>query len=79
MPSLLRTGVEGSPALTPEPQLITAQLQNADINWQLVLVFIPGGLVGARVCGRLAGRIDEVKLSWGFAVLVTMVGVYLVA
>ena len=58
---------------------IAAQLQNADINWQLALLFITGGLAGATLGGRLAGRIDEVKLSRGFAVLVTLVGVYLIA
>lgn len=58
---------------------IAAQLQNADINWQLALLFIAGGLAGATLGGRLAGRIDEVKLSRGFAVLVTLVGVYLIA
>lgn len=58
---------------------IAAQLQNADINWPLALLFILGELVGAMLGGRLAGRIDEVKLSRGFAVLVTLVGVYLVA
>ncbi|MEJ7901865.1 MAG: sulfite exporter TauE/SafE family protein [Thermomicrobiales bacterium] len=58
---------------------MAAQLQNADINWQLALLFIAGGLAGATLGGRLAGRIDEVKLSRGFAVLVTVVGVYLIA
>lgn len=54
---------------------IAAQLQNADINWQLALLFIVGGLVGAMLGGRLAGRIYEVEPSRGFAVLVTLDGV----
>lgn len=58
---------------------MVAQVQSAGINWQLALLFIAGGFTGAIVGGRLAGRIDEGKLSRAFAVLVTVVGVYLIA
>jgi len=58
---------------------MAAQLGSADIKWQLALLFIVGGFTGATLGGHLAGRIDEVKLSRGFAVLVTVVGLYLIA
>ncbi len=58
---------------------MVAQLQNAEIDWQLALLVTVGGFAGAMLGGRLAGRIDEVNLSRGFAVLVTVVGVYLIA
>lgn len=58
---------------------MAARLQNADIDWSLALLFIAGGLAGATLGSRLAGQINEVKLSRSFAVLVTLVGGYLIA
>ena len=49
-----------------------------DLDLTVALLFVAGGFVGATVGGRLAGRVDEARLSRGFAVLVALVGVYLI-
>lgn len=49
-----------------------------DLDLTVALLFVAGGFVGATVGGRMAGRVDEARLSRGFAVLVALVGVYLI-
>lgn len=49
------------------------------MNGPLALLFVIGGVVGATLGGRLAGQIDEAKLARGFAALVAVVGLYLIA
>jgi uncharacterized membrane protein YfcA len=44
----------------------------------LAILFIAGGFVGATLGGRLAGRIDETKLSRGFALLIALLGLFLI-
>lgn len=58
---------------------IMAHLGSGGINLSLAAIFIVGGFTGAVLGGRLAGRVDEAKLARGFAALVALVGVYLIA
>ena len=58
---------------------IAAHLGSGGIDASLAALFVAGGFVGALVGGRLAGRIDETRLSRGFATLVALVGIYLIA
>lgn len=51
----------------------------ASIDVQVALLFILGGIAGSLVGGRLAGRIDERRLSQGFATMVAVLGVFLIA
>ncbi len=45
----------------------------------LAALFVAGGFAGAVLGGRIAGRVDEARLSRGFAALVALVGIYLIA
>jgi uncharacterized membrane protein YfcA len=56
-----------------------AHLSSGGIDASLAALFVAGGFVGALVAGRLAGRVDEARLSRGFAALVALVGIYLIA
>lgn len=56
-----------------------AHLGSSGIDASLAALFVAGGFVGALVAGRLAGRVDEARLSRGFAALVALVGIYLIA
>jgi uncharacterized membrane protein YfcA len=58
---------------------IVAHLGSGGIDAVLAALFVAGGFAGAVLGGRIAGRLDEAKLSRGFAVLVALVGVYLIA
>jgi uncharacterized membrane protein YfcA len=58
---------------------IAAHLGSGGIDAALAAPFVAGGFVGALCGGRLAGRVDEARLSRGFAALVALVGVYLIA
>jgi hypothetical protein len=58
---------------------IVAHLGSGGIDASLAALFVAGGFVGALVGGRFAGRIDEARLSRGFATLVALVGIYLIA
>lgn len=58
---------------------VVAHLDSGGINLSVAAFFVGGGFAGATAGGRLAGRIDEAKLSRGFAILVAIVGVYLIA
>ena len=55
-----------------------AHLRTGGFDLPLALLFIIGGFAGATFGGRLAGRIDEAKLTRGFAALVALVGLYLI-
>lgn len=48
------------------------------IDYPLALAFIAGGAVGAIAGGSLAGRVNERRLTAGFAALITAVGLYLI-
>ena len=58
---------------------VVAHLGSGGVNVPLAALFILGGFAGAAFGGRFAGQIDEAKLSRGFAALVALVGVYLIA
>lgn len=58
---------------------LLAHLAGGGVNVPLALLFIGGGFVGATLGGRLAGQIDEAKLARGFAALVAVIGLYLIA
>lgn len=47
------------------------------IDYPLALSFIAGGAAGAMLGGRFAGRINEQRLTSGFAALIATVGIYL--
>jgi uncharacterized protein len=57
---------------------IAAHAGAGGFDLQVAALFIVGGLAGGLVGGRLAGRIDEMVLTRGFALLVAVVGGYLV-
>lgn len=58
---------------------IAAHLSSGGIDLGLALLFSAGGFAGAALGGTLAGRVDEQRLSRGFAALIALVGVYLIA
>lgn len=57
---------------------VLAHLRAGGIDLAIALLFVVGGFVGATAGGRWAGRIDETRLSRGFAALVALVGLSLV-
>lgn len=57
---------------------MVAHLGSGDIDLSLAALFIIGGFAGSTLGGRLAGRTDETQLSRAFAVLVALVGLYLI-
>jgi uncharacterized membrane protein YfcA len=57
---------------------IAAHAGKGGLDVPIALLFIAGGLVGGVLGGRLAGWIDERQLSRAFALLVALVGSYLV-
>jgi uncharacterized membrane protein YfcA len=57
---------------------IAAHAGAGGLDVPVALLFIAGGLAGGVLGGRLAGRIDERQLSRAFALLVALVGSYLV-
>ncbi len=57
---------------------VVAHLPTGGFDLQVALVFIVGGFVGSQIGGRLAGRVDEARLTRGFAALVALVGLYLI-
>jgi uncharacterized membrane protein YfcA len=57
---------------------VLAHLRTGGFDLPLALLFVTGGLIGVSVGGRLAGRIDEAKLTRAFAALVALVGLYLI-
>lgn len=58
---------------------IVAHAGGGGIDLGVALPFVLGGPIGAAVGARLAGRVDEDRLSRGFAALVAAVGIYLIA
>lgn len=57
---------------------ILAHLATGGFDWQVAAVFVLGGFLGSQVGGRLAGRIDDAKLSKAFAALVAAIGAFLI-
>ena len=57
---------------------LVAQVGTGGFDALVAALFIVGGLAGGLAGGRLAGRVDHRVLSRAFAVLVAVVGVYLV-
>ena len=58
---------------------IVAHLESGVIDVQLAALFVIGGMLGASAGERLAGRVDAAKLTRGFAALIALVGLYLIA
>jgi hypothetical protein len=58
---------------------VLAHLRTGGFDLVVALLFVIGGFAGAMLGGHFAGRIDEVKLSRGFAAFVALVGIYLIA
>ena len=57
---------------------VVAHLPTGGIEAGVAAVFVLGGFIGSQIGGRLAGRIDDAKLSKGFAALVAAIGVFLI-
>jgi uncharacterized protein len=57
---------------------VLAHLGTDGFDLRVALLFVAGGFVGGTLGGHVAGRIDEAKLSRGFAALVAVVGLYLI-
>jgi uncharacterized membrane protein YfcA len=55
-----------------------AHLGSGAIDLPVALFFAIGGFAGAALGGTLAGRIDERRLSRAFAMLIALVGLYLI-
>lgn len=58
---------------------ILAHLRSGGIELGLALLFVTGGIAGTHLGARLHGQFNEERLSRAFAVLIALVGVYLVA
>ncbi|MCE3276380.1 MAG: hypothetical protein K0R13_2235 [Propionibacteriaceae bacterium] len=58
---------------------VLAHLRTGGFDLAVALLFVIGGFAGGSLGGHFAGRIDEGKLSRGFAALVALVGLYLIA
>lgn len=58
---------------------VLAHLRGGGFDVAIALLFVVGGFAGGILGGRLAGRIDETRLGRGFAVLVALVAIYLIA
>ena len=58
---------------------VVANLGTGSIDVRIALLFAVGGFGGATVGGRLAGRIDERRLSQGFAGVIALVALYVMA
>lgn len=55
-----------------------AHVTDGGFNWSVALFFLIGGLIGSQVGGHAAGRVDEHKLTRGFAGLVVLVALFLI-
>jgi uncharacterized protein len=58
---------------------VLAHLGGGGFDWGVAAIFVVGGFLGSQIGGRLAGRIDDAKLSKGFAALVAAIGIFLIA
>ena len=58
---------------------VVANLGSGSIDFRVALLFAAGGFVGATVGGRLAGSINEQRLSQGFAAVIVLVALYIMA
>jgi uncharacterized protein len=57
---------------------VLAHLGTSSFDLSVALLFVIGGFAGGLLGGHFASRIDEGKLSRGFAALVALVGFYLI-
>jgi uncharacterized membrane protein YfcA len=57
---------------------VLAHLATGGFDLEVAAAFVLGGFLGSQVGGRLAGRIDDAKLSKAFAGLVAAIGVFLI-
>ena len=57
---------------------LAAHAGTRELDLAVAALFIAGGLAGGLIGGRFAGRVDEKLLTRGFALLVSLVGAYLV-
>lgn len=55
-----------------------AHVTDGGFNWSVALLFLIGGLIGSQLGGHAAGRVDEHKLTRGFAGLVAAVAMFLI-
>lgn len=56
----------------------SAQLGNGAIDLTLASLFIVGGIAGSLLGAKAAGKVDEARLSQGFAGMIALVGMYLI-
>jgi uncharacterized membrane protein YfcA len=75
----VRMAVGTSLAIIAVNSAIAAGARLGEIDFALAAPFVVGGVAAALVAGRASGRIDEQRLGRGFAVLVAMIGLALVA
>ncbi len=57
---------------------VVAHLGTGGVDLRLAGIFVGGGIMGTIIGGRFAGRADEAKLTRAFALLVALVGLYLI-
>ena len=58
---------------------LAAHAGTLELDVAVAALFIAGGLAGGLIGGRFAGHVDEKLLARGFALLVSLIGAYLVA
>ncbi len=58
---------------------IVAHLGSGEMELGLAALFVAGGLAGTYLGARVHGQLDEERLSRAFAVLIALIGIYLVA
>lgn len=56
----------------------SAHLSTGDIDFGLAAFFIIGGILGSTFGARAAGRVNEARLSQGFAGMIAVIGLYLI-
>jgi len=57
---------------------VVAHLGSGGVDFRLAGMFVAGGIVGTLIGSRFAGHADDAKLTRAFAVLVALVGMYLI-
>jgi uncharacterized protein len=58
---------------------IVAHFESGGIDIKLAALFVAGGFAGTMVGSRVADRVDDAKLSRGFATLIALVGIFLIS